>query len=218
MKKILFISVILTILGACSSERVNFGQLQDRSGMFYLVNSDKPFSGDVVSYVNGKMEFEGRIEKGLRETTWTYYYPNGQKKMEGNYKEGLKDGTWTYWKDNGTQEGLEIYKYGKLLSNEGTVNQEAKPDTAKTVAVPTPPTPPPPPPPKPVEKKQQAIVWERLHGGPVKFLDGVPYTGPVVKYQKNGLKELDGYFTRGKKTGKWVYYTKKGDIKDVKYY
>jgi len=220
MKKILFISVILTILGACSSERVNFGQLQDRSGMFYLVNSDKPFSGDVVSYVNGKMEFEGKIDKGLRETKWTYYYPNGQKKMEGNYKEGLKDGTWTYWRDNGTQEGLEIYKYGKLLSNEGTVTQEAKPDTAKTVVTPTPPPtpPPPPPPPKPVEKKQQAIVWERLHGGPVKFLDGVPYTGPVVKYQKNGVKELDGYFLRGKKTGKWVYYTKKGDIKDVKYY
>jgi len=127
MRKILFVSVILTILAACSSERVNFSQLQDRSGMFYLVNSDKPFSGDVASYVNGRIEFEGKIEKGLREATWTYYYPNGQKKMEGNYREGVKDGTWTYWKDNGTQEGLEMYKYGKLLSNEGTVTKEVKP-------------------------------------------------------------------------------------------
>ena len=110
MKKILFVSVILTILVACSSERVNFSQLQDRSGMFYLVNSDKPFSGEVVSYVGGRIEFEGKIQKGLREATWTYYYPNGQKKNEGNYKEGVKDGTWTYWKDNGTQEGLEVYK------------------------------------------------------------------------------------------------------------
>jgi antitoxin component YwqK of YwqJK toxin-antitoxin module len=219
MKKILFISVILTILVACSSERVNFSQLQDRSGMFYLVNSEKPFSGDVVSYANGKIEFEGKIEKGLREATWTYYYPNGQKKMEGNYKEGVKDGTWTYWKDNGTQEGLEIYKYGKLLSNEGNVSQEVKSDTSQAVVAPTPPPPPPPPTePKKIEKKQQPIAWERLHGGPVKFLDGVPYTGPVVKYQKNGMKEMDGYFTHGKKSGKWVYYTKRGDIKDVKYY
>jgi len=217
MKKILFVSVILTILVACSSEKVNFGQLQDRSGMFYLVNSDKPFSGQVVSYANGRIELEGKIVKGLREEIWTYYYPNGQKKMEGNYKEGVKDGTWTYWKDNGTQEGLEVYKYGKLLSNEGNVPHEVKPDTINNVVAPSPTTPPPAPP-KTVEKKQQAIVWERLHGGPVKFLDGVPYTGPVVKYQKNGLKELDGYFLRGKKSGKWVYYTKKGDIKDVKYF
>ena len=76
----------------------------------------------------------------------------------------------------------------------------------------------PAPEPKKVVAKQQAIAWERLHGGPVKFLDGVPYTGPVVKYQKNGLKELDGYFLHGKKSGQWTYYDKKGHIKDVKYY
>jgi antitoxin component YwqK of YwqJK toxin-antitoxin module len=216
MKKILFISVILMILIACSSERVNFNQLQDRSGMFYLVNSDKPFSGDVVSYANGRVEFEGKIEKGLREGTWTSYYANGQKKMEGNYKEGVKDGLWTYWKDNGTQEGLETYKYGKLLSNEGTVTKEEKPDTVKVIVQQTPA--PTAAEPKKVERKQQAVVWERLHGGPVKFLDGVPYSGPVVKYQKSGIKELDGYFSRGKKSGKWIYYDKRGDIKDVRYY
>ena len=215
MKKILSVSVILTILVACSSERVNFSQLQDRSGMFYLVNSDKPFSGEIVSYANGKVEFEGKIEKGLREATWIYYYPNGQKKMEGNYREGVKDGSWTYWKDNGTQEGLEVYKYGKLLSNEGTVIKEVKPDTVKVIVqAPT----PPPTEPKKVERKQQAVVWERLHGGAVKFLDGVPYSGPVMKYQRSGLKEFDGYLSRGKKSGKWIIYDKRGDIKDVKYY
>lgn|ERR1035437_6157154 len=215
MKKILLVSVILMILVACSSERANFNQLQDRSGMFYMVNSDKPFSGEVVSYANGRIEFEGKIEKGLREATWLYYYPNGQKKMDGNYREGVKDGTWTYWKDNGTQEGLEVYKYGKLLSNEGTVIKEVKPDTVKVIVqTPT----PAPAEPKKVERKQQAIVWERLHGGAVKFLDGVPYSGPVVKYQRNGEKEFDGYLTRGKKSGKFIYYDKKGNIKEAKYY
>jgi antitoxin component YwqK of YwqJK toxin-antitoxin module len=215
MKKILLVSVILTILVACSSERVDFNQLQDRSGMFYLVNSDKPFSGNVVSYTNGRVEFEGKIQKGLREATWIYSYPNGQKKMEGNYREGVKDGTWTYWKDNGTQEGLEVYKYGKLLSNEGTITKEVKPDTVKVI-VPTPT--PAPAEPKKIERKQQAVAWDRLHGGPVKFLDGVPYTGPVVKYQNNGEKEFDGYLTRGKKTGRFNYYDKKGILKEAKYY
>ena len=218
MKKILLITGILVILMACSSERMNFNQLQDRNGMFYMVNSDKPFSGDVVSYANGKVEFEGKIQKGLREATWIYYHPNGQKKMEGNYKEGVKDGTWTYWKDNGQQEGIEMYKFGKLLSSEGVVPTQQVPDTAtKVVSKQAPPEMPPPPPPK-VEKKQQAVTWDKLRGGPVKFLDGVPYTGPVVKYQKNGLKELDGYFTNGKKTGKWNYYDRKGNLKNSKYY
>ena len=221
MKKTLLISFITVILAACSSEKMNFSQLQDRNGMFYLVNSDKPFSGDVISYAGGKVEFEGKIEKGLRTSTWTSYYPNGQKMTVGNYKEGVKDGTWTYWKDNGTQEGTEVYKYGKLLSNEGTIPGNPKPDTVKVVTEVIQPVVPPPAPTKPqknVVRKEAAVAWERLHGGPIKFLDGVPYTGPVVKYGKSGLKEFDGYFTRGKKSGKWAYYNKKGDIKDVKYY
>jgi len=210
------------ILMACSSERVNFSQLQDRNGVLYLINKDKPFSGDVASYNNGRVEFEGLVEKGLREGTWIYYYATGQKKMEGNFKEGVKDGNWTYWKDNGQQEATEMYKFGKLLSNEGTVPASAKPDSAKTAAStvvePAKTTPPPAPEPKKIEKKQEPVVWENLHGGPVKFYNGVPYTGPVVKYQKNGLKEFDGNMFRGKKSGKWILYDKRGNIKDVKYY
>jgi antitoxin component YwqK of YwqJK toxin-antitoxin module len=223
MKKILFIFAMVAFLASCSSERVNFNQLQDRSGMFYLANSDKPFSGDVVSYVGGSVEFEGKMVKGLREETWVYYYPNGQKKMAGKYREGVKDGAWTYWKDNGTQEGSELYKYGKLLSREGSVGQETKTDTISQPApVKVEPAPAPAqsaaPAPKKVVRQQGPIAWERLHGGPVKFLDGVPYTGPVVKYQKNGEKELDGYFSNGKKTGKWNFYDKKGNLKNSKYY
>ena len=131
MKKFLLISVLLTILIACSSEKVNFSQLQDRNGMLYLVNSEKPFSGDIVSYTNGVLDFDGKVSKGLRDATWTYYYPSGQKKMMGNYKEGLKDGTWTYWNANGIQQGLEVYKYGKMISFQGTIPQEAKPDSTK---------------------------------------------------------------------------------------
>jgi hypothetical protein len=222
MKKILSVSITLVLLIACSSERVNFGQLQDRSGLFYLVNSDKPFTGEIVSYSNGKVEFEGKIEKGLREAIWTYYYFNGQKKMEGSYREGVKDGTWTYWKDNGSQEGLELYKFGKLLSNEGSVPQTDKPDTAKnavaTTAVPPVVAKTDPAPVKKVVRKEPAVVWERLRGGPVKTLDGVPYSGPVIKYQKNGEKEFEGFMNRGKKSGKWILYDRQGNIKDVKYY
>ena len=223
MKKLIFYSALVLLFIACSSERVNFSQLQDRNGLFYLVNKDKPFTGDIVSYSNGKVEFEGKIENGLREGPWTYYYPTGQKKAVGNYKEGLKDGNWTMFKENGVQETVEVYKYGKLLTNEGTVAETPqKTDTVKAVQeqekVAAPSTPPPATTTKKVEKKQEAVVWERLKGGPVKYLDGVPYTGPVVKYQRNGQKELDGHFFRGQRSGKWVYYDKFGNVRDVRYY
>ena len=220
MKKLLFFVGILLILNACSSEKVNFSQLQDRNGLFYLVNKDKPFSGDVASYVNGKVEFEGKIENGLREGPWVYYYPSGQKKAEGSYKEGFKDGTWTSYKENGTQDVLEMYKYGKLLTNQGTVTETK--DTLKTQPVTenvsAPAVPPHAATTKKVEKKPDVVVWERLRGGPVKYLNGIPYTGAVIKYQRSGQKELEGNFLRGQKSGKWVYYDKFGNVKDVRYY
>jgi antitoxin component YwqK of YwqJK toxin-antitoxin module len=146
--------------------------------------------------------------------------------MEGSYKEGVKDGTWTYYKDNGQQEAVEMYKYGKLLSNEGTISGTEKPDTLVPAPVPEEKAAVAPKPARQaaprseprVEKRQEPVAWEMLKGGPIKFLDGVPYTGPVVKYQKNGEKELEGTFTAGKKTGKWTYYDKKGNIKYDKYY
>jgi antitoxin component YwqK of YwqJK toxin-antitoxin module len=135
MKKKLLIAGILVLLFACSSEKVNFSQLQDRNGIYYLINKDKPFTGDVIQYNNGKVEMEGRIDNGLRVGLWVSYYPSGQKKMEGNFKEGVKDGSWTYWNDNGQQQAQEMYKYGKLLSNEGTLADTLKNDTVTPAAV-----------------------------------------------------------------------------------
>jgi antitoxin component YwqK of YwqJK toxin-antitoxin module len=223
MQKNLLMTGILVFLFACASEKVNFSQLQDRNGVYYLINKDKPFTGDVVQYNNGKVEMEGRIENGLREGMWVTSYPSGQKKMEGNYKEGLKDGTWTYWSENGQQQAQEMYKYGKLLSNEGTLNDTVASDTVVPVekAVvshrPAKPAAVNAPAPK-VERKQAPVEWSNLKGGPVKYYNGVPYTGPVVKYQRNGLKELDGYFEGGKRSGRWTFYDIHGNVKYDKFY
>lgn len=219
MKKNLFLLITLLIIVACSSEKMNFNKLQDRNGLYYLVNEDKPFSGEVVSYFNGKSEFEGQIDNGLRVGLWVYYYPSGQKKMEGSYKEGLKDGNWTTWLENGQQEKVEVYKYGKLLTNEGTVAEPGADSVAvqgveqKQTQQVTPKQPE-----KEVVKKPAPVLWESLHGGPVKYLNSVPYTGAVVKYFKNGKIELEGYFVAGKRSGKWTYYTPYGTVKNVRYY
>ncbi len=237
MKKIIQISAIILMLAACSSERLNFQQLQNRNGIYFQANKDKPYTGEIVSFVNGITEFEGQMENGLKKGTWTYFYPNGQKKMEGSFTEGQKEGNWITWKENGQQEKLEIYKTGKVLTADGrlidpeaivtdTVIEVVAEPVQATVAAPARPArktvveKQEKPEPRVVreEPQQQPIAWQRLRGGPVKTLDGIPYTGPVVKYQSNGEKELDGYFERGRKSGKWTYYDKKGNIKVFKYY
>ncbi|MEI7491512.1 MAG: hypothetical protein WCK92_08945 [Bacteroidota bacterium] len=228
MKKILLISGILILLYACSPDVATFSQLQDRNGVFYLANKDKPFTGDVAEYNNGKVTMQGKLDKGLREGLWVYYYPNGQKQMEGNFKEGVKDGTWTYWHDNGQQQAVEMYKYGKLLSSEGTLVDSVKPAASappaavqeeKAIAAPKPSKPREAKPREvKVEKAQEPVPWTQLKGAAIKFLDGAPYTGPVVGYHKNGLKDFDGYLTNGKKSGKWTYYDSKGNPKVDKYY
>ncbi|MFH1160571.1 MAG: hypothetical protein V1733_06465, partial [bacterium] len=202
-----------------------FDQLQDRDGLFYLVNDKEPFTGEIISYSGGKVEFEGAVKNGLKEGLWVYYYPNSQKKMEGIYKDGLKEGSWTYWTENGEQDNLEIYKMGTRLGSETGVSEQeqeqeqvtateepAKPESqaGKTSTVQEP---------KKVEAPKP-VNWDWLAGGPVKYYHGKPYTGPVVKYYKEGSKGvyLEGHFTNGHRTGKWTYYDRAGRISEIKYY
>ncbi len=219
MKQVFLFALLFTLAG-CAAKKVNFDQLQDRNGLYYLVNDDKPFSGQVVSYVAGKVEFEGEVKNGLKEGNWTYYYPTGQRKMEGSFSDGLKEGTWNYWKENGQPDVIEIYKMGKRLGNDGTPEQEVKKDSV------------PPPAPanavkteqkqevekKELPKKTLPLEWERLRGGPVKYLDGIPYTGSVVKHYREGGLELQGQFNYGHRSGKWTFYDRLGNIRDVRYY
>ena len=234
MKKVLFFSAMIALLVACSSEKVNFSQLQDRNGLFYLVNAEKPFNGDVVSYQEGKLEFEGNIKNGLREGHWNYYFANGQKKSEGNYVSGAKDGTWTYYSENGVQSGVETYKEGVILGNqvvpEETGTGPQKPENTggtsspatgsassspkqKTVSETT-----STPAPAPAPEKKQALEYHLLRGAAVKTYQGIPYTGAVVDYQPNGKKKFDGEFTNGRKTGKWTFYDIWGNPKETKFY
>lgn len=227
MKKLLLLAGLILMIVSCSTNKqVNFDQLQDRGGLFYLANDKEPFTGDVISYQGGRPITEGHMRNGLRNGLWIYYFPNGQKQAEGNFVDGLKEGTWNYWKDNGEQDIVELYKMGNKLGNsqENPNDSISKEDPSKPLATsgadasatqtqqqqaPAKTT---------VTPKPKPVVWERLRGGPVKLLDGVPYTGSVVKYFKTGGLELQGHFTNGHRSGKWTFYFPNGNVKDVKYY
>ena len=238
MKKILLFTGIILIVSSCVMKKVNFDQLQNRDGLFYMVNDKEPFSGEIISYVHGKVEFEGNVQNGLKEGLWVYYYTNGQKMKEGVYKDGLKEGTWTYWAENGEQDNTEVYKVGTKLGNEEGLNKkdqfsgEDQGDQSEEEVVPekkqkdsnlggtigggnaaAKPE-------QEVKKKPKAVNWKHLSGGPVKYYQGKAYTGPVIKYYLEGArgKYIYGHFTNGHRSGKWTFYYRDGRVKDIKYY
>ena len=73
MKQTLLIITVLMLMLGCSSEPIDVDKLVERGGLLYEVNSDKPFSGEVVSYYsNGQKEEEGTYKDGelVEETRW----------------------------------------------------------------------------------------------------------------------------------------------------
>ena len=211
------------MITACSSSKLDFSKLIDKNGIVYENGDDKPYSGEVVcKFTNGKNNFEGNYENGIKAKNWVYYFENGQKKSEGTYKDGTKDGTWTYWDEKGTKIGDEIYKDNKLLSKAIEINSDSLNQKTDSTVVEV----------KETEKAKSPVIvkkqssgngsssvkFDQLRGGPVKTLNGIIYTGPVVDYFSNGVKSLEGSFRNGKRNGLWVFYDKKGKVKSSKVY
>lgn len=69
--------------------------LQDRGGVKYEANQDKPYTGKHVEYFSDA---------------------TGQKSVEINYKDGVKDGVETQYHKNGQKKQVVEYKKGKPVS------------------------------------------------------------------------------------------------------
>ena len=119
-------------------EPVNGETLIDRNGLFYEVNGQKPYTGDVFElykdgsrkssgtlkggknnglstgwYENGQKEGETTFKNGELDGLTTVWYENGQKMVEGTYKNGKKEGVHTGWNENGQKMKEGTYKDGK---------------------------------------------------------------------------------------------------------
>ena len=113
MKRLWVILPVLLIVG-CSKD---LDTLQDRDGIYFGINSEKPFSGSVnKKYQSGQIELKGIITNGKKDGFWTEWYENGQKESEGTYKDGKEDGLWTDWYKDGQKAMERTYKDGKRIS------------------------------------------------------------------------------------------------------
>ena len=113
MKTVLCL-LMLVFAGGCGEERViDPEQLQDRGGIFYAVNDEKPYSGRVVDFFGNRQKakeitFKNGKQSGL-STTW---HENGQKALEVTYKNGEREDLATEWDEDGQKKEEVTYKNG----------------------------------------------------------------------------------------------------------
>lgn len=119
-------------------EGVNLEEGEEREGIWYLKDSETPYSGKVYAlHPNGQKMGEGNYKDGklngislqwnslgqkIREVNFkdgnadglaVSWHKNGQKDYEANFKDGKQNGLFIAWYENG-QKNMEVnYKNGK---------------------------------------------------------------------------------------------------------
>ena len=94
MKKLLLIVLPLLLIVGCSSpEPINHEEtLNERDGVFYTKDTNKPYLGQVFSLYDG-----------------------GKKKEEGTLMDGKKDGLWTSWLKDGSYYNSNHYEWRHFI-------------------------------------------------------------------------------------------------------
>jgi antitoxin component YwqK of YwqJK toxin-antitoxin module len=106
---------ILTIgCGEKKSDGVNFDELEDREGVFYLKSSNSPYTGKVFEFhENGQKGAEVNFKDGKVDGLVVNWDENGQKEMEVNFKDGKQHGLAFEWHENGQKQAEVTWKDGK---------------------------------------------------------------------------------------------------------
>ena len=95
--------LILLLIVGCS-KTIDVDKLVERGGLYYEINSDKPFSGETVEYFeNGQKSEERTYKNGFEDGLWTNWYENGQKMYETTFKDG-KEIDYKAWDEDGNKK------------------------------------------------------------------------------------------------------------------
>ena len=103
------------LLGGCGEKGVNWDELDFREGIWYLKDSDAPYTGKSFTlWENGQKKGKLNFKDGKLDGRQVSWHENGQKKYEGNYKDGKKDGPATAWYSSGEKQEEGNYKDGEM--------------------------------------------------------------------------------------------------------
>ena len=96
-------------------EGVSVEKLEPRESIWYLKDSETPYTGNVYSlHPNGKMKSQRNYKDGKLDGLVVVWHENGQKGLEGNWKDGKEDGLQVMWYKNGKKRGETNIKDGKF--------------------------------------------------------------------------------------------------------
>ena len=117
MKTFHLFAVLLSLpllLGGCGEKEVNFEELEEREGIYYVSGSDTPHTGKSFTLnENGKKASERNFKDGKMNGLWMAWYDNGQKQSVINFKAGKFDGPSVKWHKNGQKFLIGNFKDGK---------------------------------------------------------------------------------------------------------
>tara|TARA_Y100000591_G_scaffold101417_1_gene86192 strand:+ start:116 stop:484 length:369 start_codon:yes stop_codon:yes gene_type:complete len=105
------LSVLFLIYWGCETP-IDIETLQKRGDGYYEINSEEPFSGQIIGkYSSGEKEITGYLKDGKKDGLWTRWTPSsGGKYYETNYKDGKKDGLETNWFYDGNKHSEGNFK------------------------------------------------------------------------------------------------------------
>ena len=98
-------------------EGVDDKELEERESIWYLKDSEIPYTGKIYSlHPNGQKKAEGNAKDGKFHGLQLFWHENGQKKLEGNTKDGKFHGLVVGWSENGQRRYEAIWNDGLVVS------------------------------------------------------------------------------------------------------
>ena len=113
MKKIELIIIIIVFFISCNKKQINFNELEERNGVYYEIEKQKPFTGKSREYYkSGQLQEEGTFKNGILEGPYKKYYTNGKLYSKVTYKNNKLDGLLKRYYMEGQLWEEETYENG----------------------------------------------------------------------------------------------------------
>ncbi len=108
------VATCILVLAGCGKKEVHVSKLVERDGLFYEVNSEKPFTGAAVRFDDAGHKYaETKYIDGV-EARSTLWYWNRQTAVNYEYWDGKAKGKLIYWFENGHRMGEAELRNGQI--------------------------------------------------------------------------------------------------------
>ena len=173
-----------------------------KKGIYYLKDSDMPFSGKVIYEVNDYINESGELKDGKKVGLWIDTYNNsGILERKNEYENGkIKDGLRKNYHWNGRLWNRANYTNGKInglweeFRDDGTLGMKVM-----------------------MKDGEAEGLWEVFYdNGQIyyshNYKNGIKEDGIFTFFHDNGQVKSQGEIRDGKKNGLWEYLNKDGSL------